>query len=186
MDDTPHHRHPADWEPPIPSEAELLASLARSEAVLAAGQMVSGDEVLRELDESVAWSSNSHMDKSARGFAKHDPPPTAEQQQQSLTYFLYQSTIPGIETLFPPHRPPILPPTCIISSPTPSPTCCRRRWMTRPRPCTPRNLAAIAKAAALLPVNANESDLAAQCTAAGPRPRRCCGCSASTPATSCW
>jgi hypothetical protein len=38
----------------MPSEAELLASLARSEAELAAGQIVSGDEVLRELDESIA------------------------------------------------------------------------------------------------------------------------------------
>src|SRR5208337_3736451 len=40
MDDTPRHRHPADREPPMPSEAELLASLARSEAELAAGQIV--------------------------------------------------------------------------------------------------------------------------------------------------
>jgi hypothetical protein len=54
MDDTPHHRKPAGWEPPMPSEAELLASLARSETELAAGQIVSGDEVLRELDESIA------------------------------------------------------------------------------------------------------------------------------------
>ncbi len=38
----------------MPSEAELLASLARSEAQLAAGRTVSGDEVLRELDESIA------------------------------------------------------------------------------------------------------------------------------------
>lgn len=54
MDNTPRHRHPADWDPPTPTEAELLASLARSEAELAAGQIVSGDEVLRELDESIA------------------------------------------------------------------------------------------------------------------------------------
>jgi hypothetical protein len=54
VDDTPHRRPPADWEPPMPSEAELLASLARSEAELAAGQIVSGDDVLRELDESIA------------------------------------------------------------------------------------------------------------------------------------
>jgi hypothetical protein len=54
MDDTPHRRHPADREPPMPSDAELLASRARSEAELAAGQIVSGDEVLRELDESIA------------------------------------------------------------------------------------------------------------------------------------
>jgi uncharacterized protein len=39
MDDTPRHGHPADWEPPMPSEAELLASRARSEAELAAGQV---------------------------------------------------------------------------------------------------------------------------------------------------
>jgi hypothetical protein len=54
MDDTPRHRDPADWDPPMPTEAELLAALARSEAELAAGQIVSGDEVLRELDESIA------------------------------------------------------------------------------------------------------------------------------------
>jgi hypothetical protein len=46
----------------------------------------------------------------------------------------------------------------------------------------PRSHAAIAKVAALLPVNANEADLAAQCIAAwtqAPRlsQRRCCGCS---------
>jgi hypothetical protein len=60
MDDTPHHKQPADWEPPMPSEAELLASLARSEAELAAGQIVSGDEVLRELDESIARMDAKH------------------------------------------------------------------------------------------------------------------------------
>jgi hypothetical protein len=54
MDDTPHHRHPADREPPMPSAADLLAFLTRSEAELAVGQIVSGDEVLRELDESIA------------------------------------------------------------------------------------------------------------------------------------
>jgi len=54
MDDTPHQRRLADWAPPTPSEAERLASLAWSEVELAAGQMVSGDEVLRELDESIA------------------------------------------------------------------------------------------------------------------------------------
>jgi hypothetical protein len=52
MNDTPHH--PADWGPPMPSEAELLAALARSDADIAAGRIVSGDEVLRELDESIA------------------------------------------------------------------------------------------------------------------------------------
>jgi hypothetical protein len=54
MDDAPHRKLPADREPPMPGEAELLASLARSEAELASGQIVSGDEVLRELDESIA------------------------------------------------------------------------------------------------------------------------------------
>jgi hypothetical protein len=54
-----------------------------------------------------------------------------------------------------------------------------------------RNHAAIAKVAALLPVNANEADLAAQCIAAraqAPRLRqtRCCGCSVSTLMTSGW
>ena len=54
-----------------------------------------------------------------------------------------------------------------------------------------RNHAAVAKVAALLPVNANEVDLAAQCIAAraqAPRLRqtRCCSCSVSTPATSTW
>jgi hypothetical protein len=61
-----------------------------------------------------------------------------------------------------------------------------------------RNHAAIAKVAALLPVNANEADLApsfacsvAQCIAAraqAPRLRqtRCCGCCVSRPATSGW
>lgn len=54
MNDTRRHKLPADWDPPMPREAELLASLARSEAEFAAGQVVSGDEVLRELDESIA------------------------------------------------------------------------------------------------------------------------------------
>jgi hypothetical protein len=49
MDDTPHHEHPADWELPMPSEAELLASLARSEADLAAGRIVPASVVHEEL-----------------------------------------------------------------------------------------------------------------------------------------
>jgi hypothetical protein len=54
-----------------------------------------------------------------------------------------------------------------------------------------RNHAAIAKVAALLPVNANEADLAAQCIAARAqaprlRQRRCCGCSGRTRVTSGW
>ena len=67
MDDTPHHPHPADWEPSIPSEAELLASLARSEAELAAGQIVSGDELLRELDESIARMEAKRAGRTPRG-----------------------------------------------------------------------------------------------------------------------
>jgi hypothetical protein len=41
---------------PIPTLAPAgwLESLARSEAQLAAGEIVSGEEVLRELDEAVA------------------------------------------------------------------------------------------------------------------------------------
>jgi hypothetical protein len=42
------------WPRSMLGEAELLASLARSEAEPAAGQIVSGDEMLRELDESIA------------------------------------------------------------------------------------------------------------------------------------
>src|ERR1700710_2380264 len=54
-----------------------------------------------------------------------------------------------------------------------------------------RNHAAIAKVAALLPVNADEADLAAQCIAArgqAPRlrPRRCCGWPGRTRVTSGW
>jgi hypothetical protein len=69
MDDTPHYRHPADWEPPMPSEAELLASLARSEAELATGQIVSGDEVLRELDESIARMEAKRAGRTPRRIA---------------------------------------------------------------------------------------------------------------------
>ncbi len=54
MDAPPHKKLAADWNPPIPGEAELLAALARSEAELAAGLAVSGDDVIRELDESIA------------------------------------------------------------------------------------------------------------------------------------
>jgi len=38
----------------MPSEAEMLSSLARSDAQIAAGQIVPGDEVMRELDECIA------------------------------------------------------------------------------------------------------------------------------------
>ena len=47
MDDTPHHSPRADWEPPTPSEAELLAVLAESEAE--AGLFVDGDALIRDL-----------------------------------------------------------------------------------------------------------------------------------------
>jgi hypothetical protein len=66
MDDTPHHRHPADGEPPMLSEADLLASLTRSEAELAVEQIVSGDEVLRELDESIARMEAKHAGRAYR------------------------------------------------------------------------------------------------------------------------
>jgi hypothetical protein len=49
MDDTPHHKPPADWDPPMPSAAELLAALAESEAELAAGLTMDGDALIREL-----------------------------------------------------------------------------------------------------------------------------------------
>jgi hypothetical protein len=49
MDDTPHHRRPVDWHPPMPSEAELLAALAQSEAEIAAGLTVDGDALIRDL-----------------------------------------------------------------------------------------------------------------------------------------
>jgi hypothetical protein len=54
MDDTPHHSHPADWHPPMPSEAELVAALAESEAEAKASLFVSGNEIMRELHESIA------------------------------------------------------------------------------------------------------------------------------------
>jgi hypothetical protein len=49
MDDTPHHKPPADCDPPMPSAADLLAE---SEAVLAAGLTVDGDALIRELRAS--------------------------------------------------------------------------------------------------------------------------------------
>jgi hypothetical protein len=54
MNDTSRHRLPAEWDPPMPSEAELLAALAESEAEAEAGLFVSGDEIMRELHESIA------------------------------------------------------------------------------------------------------------------------------------
>jgi hypothetical protein len=49
MDDTPHHRQPADLDPPMPSEAELLAALARNEADIAAGRVVPASVVHADL-----------------------------------------------------------------------------------------------------------------------------------------
>ncbi len=54
MNDTPTHRLPADWEPPTPSEAELLAVLAESEAEAEAGLSVPGEVVRRDLRDSIA------------------------------------------------------------------------------------------------------------------------------------
>jgi hypothetical protein len=51
MDDTPTPAiAPAGW----------LEALAESEAQLAAGQIVSGEEVMRELDESIARLEAKH------------------------------------------------------------------------------------------------------------------------------
>ena len=44
-----HHTHPANPDPPMPSETELLASLARSKADLAAGRIVPASVVHEEL-----------------------------------------------------------------------------------------------------------------------------------------
>ena len=38
MDDAPHHSPRADWEPSPPTDGELRASLARSDADIAAGE----------------------------------------------------------------------------------------------------------------------------------------------------
>ena len=48
MDNTPYHR-PIDREPPTPSEADLWAALADSEAEVAAGLFVDGDALIRDL-----------------------------------------------------------------------------------------------------------------------------------------
>jgi hypothetical protein len=71
MNDTPRHKLPADWDPPMPSEAELLASLARSEAEFASGLVVPGDEVLRELDESIARMAAKRSGGTPRRTAAH-------------------------------------------------------------------------------------------------------------------
>ena len=53
MNDAPNHKRPADWDPPMPSEAELLASLDRSEADLAAGRIVPASVVHAELRAAI-------------------------------------------------------------------------------------------------------------------------------------
>ena len=53
MDDTPHQHIPADWEPPTPSEAELRAALARSDADIAAGRTVPASAVHAELQAAL-------------------------------------------------------------------------------------------------------------------------------------
>lgn len=54
MDDTPKRLETAHLDPVIAGEAELLTILAESEAEAEAGLFVSGDEVIRELHESIA------------------------------------------------------------------------------------------------------------------------------------
>jgi hypothetical protein len=49
MDDTPDQKLSANWDPPMPSEAELLAALARSDADLATGRIVPASVVHEEL-----------------------------------------------------------------------------------------------------------------------------------------
>jgi hypothetical protein len=53
MNDTPQHDLPADREPPMPSEAELLAALARSDADIAAGRLVPAAAVHAELSAAI-------------------------------------------------------------------------------------------------------------------------------------
>jgi hypothetical protein len=60
MDDTPHRENPADWEPPMPTEAELLAALEESEADLAAGRIVPGELVRQRLLDSIARLEAKH------------------------------------------------------------------------------------------------------------------------------
>jgi hypothetical protein len=53
MDDAPHHNRRANWDPPMPSEAEVRASLARSDADIAAGRTVSASSVHAELQAAI-------------------------------------------------------------------------------------------------------------------------------------
>jgi hypothetical protein len=65
MNDTPHHSRPDDWDPPMPTEAELLAALARSEAELAAGLTVDGDALIRELYASAEQLESEQQSRKA-------------------------------------------------------------------------------------------------------------------------
>jgi hypothetical protein len=63
MDDTPHHKPPADCNPPMPSAADLLAE---SEAELAAGLTMDGDALIRELYASAdQLEAEQHSRKAA-------------------------------------------------------------------------------------------------------------------------
>jgi len=53
MDDAPHHNRRAGWDPPMPSEAELRASLARSDADIAAGRTLPDSVVHAELQAAI-------------------------------------------------------------------------------------------------------------------------------------
>jgi hypothetical protein len=54
MNATSQQDLPPDWDPPMPSEAELLAALARSDADLAAGRVVPAAVVHAELAAAIA------------------------------------------------------------------------------------------------------------------------------------
>ncbi|MGD0109851.1 MAG: hypothetical protein ABSC06_38395 [Rhodopila sp.] len=54
MNDTSRQDLPPDWDPPMPSEAELLAALARSDADIAAGRVVPAAVVHAELAAAIA------------------------------------------------------------------------------------------------------------------------------------
>jgi len=53
MNDAASHRSSADWEPPLPDEAELLAALAESDAEAEAALFVPGDVVRQGLVDSI-------------------------------------------------------------------------------------------------------------------------------------
>ncbi|HUB47580.1 MAG TPA: hypothetical protein VMB73_21580 [Acetobacteraceae bacterium] len=54
MDDTPHHKPPAALEPPVPTEAELLAALAEAEAEAKAGLTVPAETVHQRIRAAIA------------------------------------------------------------------------------------------------------------------------------------